>query len=46
MESLKEKLQARNIFSNLTNQFLVYDIPEGLIKLALDEDIQNAVFEA
>ena len=33
----------RNVISDLAQQYLMYDTPEGMIIVLINEDLQNAV---
>ena len=42
-EPLRNRLQARNVLSDLNHQCLMYDTPAGVIGVIDDDDLRNAV---
>ena len=43
IELLTTRLRIRNVISDLASQCLMYNTPEGIITLLIDEDLQNTV---
>ena len=43
IELLITRLQMRNVISDLAQQYLMYDTPEGMIIVLDNEDLQNSV---